>query len=114
MIPIPFRRSAVFINKLTAIANMQARLDTIVGVEKYKADVEVRRGQDIDRVYRYIEASARGGAVRVFDWEWTTPKTVRTLIFTDDDITSYLRSNGFSYEYNCIEWHHATEKKELK
>ena len=107
---IPFRRSAVYINKLREIANAQAGLQIQLRAEKYVADLELRRGADIERVYNYIERSARGGAVRVFDWEWSTPKKERDLIFRDLEIKNYLERNGFSYDYNCVEWYAAQDK----
>jgi hypothetical protein len=115
MASIPFRRSAVYINKLRDIANQKASLRLLVRDEKYVADFETRRAADIDCVYNYIENAANAGAVRVFDWEWSTPKKERDLIFRDDEIKSYLQSNGFSYDYNCVEWWQAKDRSnELK
>lgn len=108
--PIPVRRSAVYMNKLVAIANAQAHIQIIVDAEKYKYNFETTRGDDLSRVYSYIEQGARGGAVRVFDWD-STPKEVRALIFKDEEIKRYLMSNGFSYTDNAIEWYGATELK---
>ena len=96
-------------NKLRDITNTQANLAMLVRAEKYKEDIETRRAKDLERVYTLIERSARGGAVRIFDWEWSTPKVERDLLFRDDEIKNYLQSNGFSYSYNCIEWYAATE-----
>ncbi len=102
-----FRRSAVYMNKLREIANVQATLAMRVRTEKYKEGVETRRSKDLDRVYTFIEWSARGGAVRIFDWEWSTPKVERDLIFRDTELKNYLQNNGFSYVDNCIEWYAA-------
>lgn len=110
---IPFRRSAVYMNKLVSIANAQATLKLVTDAEQYKYELESRRGEDLTRVYSYIETSARKGAVRVFNWD-STPEEVRKLIFNDTDIKNYLTSNGFSYEYDSIEWHAATTTNELK
>jgi len=104
-----FRRSAVYMNKLRDITNTQANLAMLIRAEKYKEDIETRRSKDIERVYTLIERSARGGAVRIFDWEWSTPKVERDLLFRDDEIKNYLQNNGFSYSYNCIEWYAAAE-----
>jgi hypothetical protein len=112
MATIPFRRSAAYANRLVNIANQKAGLQLILSSEKYAAELESRRAEDIERVYNYIERAASGGAVRVFDWEWSTPKKERELIFKDDEIKSYLQRNGFSYDYNCVEWWHV--KEELK
>ena len=109
MVTIPFRRSAAYAKRLVNIANQKASLQLILGSEKYAAELESRRAEDIECVYNYIERAANGGAVRIFDWEWSTPKKERTLIFKDDEIKSYLRRNGFSYDYNCVEWWHADD-----
>jgi hypothetical protein len=109
----PFRRSAGFMNSLVKIAGQQSQLLRKVQAEKHDAALEIRRAADIDRVYNYIERAARGGAVRVFDWDWSTPQKERDLIFRDDEIKTYLQYNGFSYDYNCVEWWHA-KTDELK
>ena len=84
----------------------------VVGTEKHVASIESRRSEDIECVYKYIERSARVGAVRVFDWEWSTPSKIRELVFRDKEIKNYLQTNGFSYaENNCVEWYHATAKE---
>jgi hypothetical protein len=107
---IPFRRSALYMNKLVAIANAQAATQMIVDAEKYKYNFETTRAEDLARVYSYIERGARGGAVRIFNWD-STPKEVRELIFNDDGMKGYLTSNGFNYSDNAIEWYAATELK---
>jgi hypothetical protein len=106
----PFRRSAAYINKLRDIANAQASLKLLVGAEKHMASIETRRSEDIEYVYKYIEGSARVGAVRIFDWEWSTPSKIRELVFKDQEIKNYLERNGFSYADNCVEWYHASAK----
>ena len=105
-----FRRSAVYMNKLRDVASMQSILDMRVRDDELQKTFEMRRSEDLERVYTLIERSARGGAVRIFDWEWSTPKVERDLLFRDDEIKNYLQSNGFSYSYNCIEWYAAKEK----
>lgn len=111
-----FRHSAVYMNKLCSIANQKAGLQRIVGAEKYGAALVSRRAVDIESVYRYIEGSARVGAVCAFNWEWAMPKNVRDLIFNDTEIKHYLQCNGFSYENNnCIHWYGAHDRsQELK
>jgi hypothetical protein len=104
-----FRRSAVYINKLRELANVEAGLKMVVDAEKHMSSIESRRSEDIEHVYKYIEYGARGGAVRVFDWEWSTPPKIRELVFRDKEIKNYLQSNGFSYTDNCVEWFHAKE-----
>jgi hypothetical protein len=115
-----FRRSAYYINKLTTIANAKLSLDHIVKSEIKFSEIEKRRGEDIDLVYKYIERSALVGAVRIFDNDWMhkDPK-IRNLLFKDEEIKSYLMVNGFdyssSYSTPCIEWYGATKKEdELK
>ena len=97
-------------NKLRDVANMQSILNRRVLYDEVQRDIETRRSEDLERVYTLIERSARGGAVRIFDWEWSTPKVERDLLFRDDEIKNYLQNNGFSYDYNCIEWWAAKEK----
>lgn len=108
-----FRRSAAYMNALVKIANQKAGLENIVRVEKYKHELETRRAEDLNRVYKVLEASAKQGAVRIQNWE-LTPKDIRNLLFEDSEIKRYLQSNGFSYSNNAVEWYGAPLPEELK
>jgi hypothetical protein len=111
MMTAPLRRSAGFINKLTKQANAQATLVLARRADTFKATIEARRHADLEYVYKYLEGSARQGAVRVSNWEWSTPQKIRDLIFKDKEIRSYLESNGFMYDgERCVEWYHASTK----
>lgn len=110
--PVFFRRSAVYFKKLVDISGEQAKLQMIINAEKYKYELETRRGEDLARVYDYIERNARGGAVRVMNWG--TPALEKKLIFDDKEIKTYLMSNGFSYSDNSLEWWHAKEHQGMK
>lgn len=115
-----FRRSAYYINKLASISNAKLSLDHIVKSEIKFSEIEKRRGEDIDLVYKYIERSALVGAVRIFDNDLMHKDSkIRNLLFKDEEIKSYLMVNGFdyssSYSTPCIEWYGATKKEdELK
>ena len=114
-----FRRSAIYINKLTTIANIRAYLYNVARSEKVTDDFEKRRFEDVEIVYNYIERSANVGAVRIFDTCWSDRNThIRDLIFRDKEIKAFLIANGFhyssSYKDECVEWYQATSKDELK
>ncbi len=116
-----FRRSAIYINKLTTIANIRAYLNNVARSEKVTDNFEKRRLADIEIVYNYIEHSANVGAVRIFDTCWSDKNKnthIRDLIFRDKEIKAFLIANGFhyssSYKDECIEWYQATSKDELK
>lgn len=116
MTTVPFRRSAAYFNSLVKIANMRAHLDIRVREEIYKERFEIFRKKDIDTIFQYIEGSAAQGAVRVFNWEWTTPAPIRKLLFEDKDIQTFMVKNGFIYSDHpeCIEWWHAEESSRIK
>ena len=116
-----FRRSAIYMNKLTTIANIKAHLNIVKRSEKVTDKFEERRLSDIEIVYNYIERSANVGAVRIFDSYWSDRNEntyARDLIFRDKEIKAFLIANGFhyssSYKDECIEWYQATSKDELK
>lgn len=115
MTTVPFRRSAVYFNGLVKIANMRAHLNIRVREEKYKETFETVRKQDLDTVFKYIEGSATQGAVRVHNWEWSTPAPIRKLLFEDKEIQKYMVANGFIYldHPQSIEWWHAEESKAM-
>lgn len=109
----PLRRSAGYINKLSKQANAHALIALSARADTFKATIESRRHADLEHVYKYLEGSARQGAVRVSNWEWATPQKIRDLIFKDKEIRSYLESNGFTYDGDrCVEWYHASTKAE--
>jgi hypothetical protein len=129
MTNVPFRRSATYFNRLVKAANAKALMKICINEEnKSKFEVahkvdhgevlimnyelskfEVDRKVDLDAVFQYIEASAKQGAVRVINWEWSTPAHIRKLLFEDQEIQKYMRANGFLYSSgpDCIEWWHA-------
>ena len=108
-----FRRSAAYFNNLVKISNMKAGLSNRVREEIYKERIELLRRADLEIVYKYIERSANQGAVRVFNWEWSTPAPIRKLLFEDKEIQTYMQNNGFTYSDNpeCVEWWAAEEPK---
>lgn len=109
-----FRRSAAYFNSLVKIANTRAHLDIRVHKELNKERVEMMRAKDLDGLFKYIEMSANQGAVRIMNWEWTTPAQIRKLLFEDKEIQTYMQNNGFSYSDGpeCVEWWAAEEPKE--
>ena len=115
MASVPFRRSAVYMNNLVKIANARAGLANKVREEMYNAHFEHLRKKDLEVIFQYIESSAKQGAVRVMNWEWSTPSPVRKLLFEDKDIQNFMMKNGFSYSDHpeCIEWYNAEETKQL-
>lgn len=107
-----FRRCATYMNTLSKIANMEASIANRILDDKKNFEFEVRRKMDLEIVYKYIEESAKRGAVRVFDVERSTPVHIRKLLFEDEEIRGYLTKSGFMYTYDSIEWYHAEERDE--
>ena len=105
-----FRRSAIYMNNLVKIANMEATIANRIQDERKYFELEERRKLDLEIVYKHIEEHAKRGAVRVFNWEHATPAHIRKLLFEDQEIQKYLRKSGFMYTYNSIEWYHAEER----
>ena len=116
MTSVPFRRSAAYFNNLVKISNMRAKLDIRVREEITKQRFEASREKDLTEVYKYIENSAKQGAVRVMNWEWSTPAPIRKLLFEDKEIQRYMLKNGFVYSNSpeCVEWFHAETKEPLQ
>lgn len=103
--PPPFSRSAAYAKRLADIAQYKALLAHKLEEEERRSEKELRRKADIERAYALIEARANMGCVRIFSNDSSAP-WVRTLLFDDNEIKSYLMSNGFSYTDNTIEWCH--------
>lgn len=112
-----FYRTASYANRLTKAAAAQASIQLSQRSARAAAvlqEIESRRKADLDRVYYLIHRSAHGGGVRIFNWDWTTAKEDRHLLFEDKEIQKYLEGQGFSYTYNAIEWYHAPTNDELR
>lgn len=108
-----FRRSATYMNKLSAISNAQFALKQVINIETHKRDLEMRRAEDLNLVYAYIERRARVGEFRICRWN-TALKIEDELIFEDAEIKSYLMSNGFTYNGFIFEWRSSENTDEIK
>lgn len=108
MATVPFRRSASYFNSLVKIANMNAGLAIKVREEVYKNHFEATRKKDLEVLFQYIEGSAKQGAVRIMNWDGSTPAPIRKLLFEDKEMQLFMMNNGFVYSgKDCVEWYQA-------
>jgi hypothetical protein len=102
-----YTRSATFFKRLASASSESWYLQKITVGEKEHAEAIAKQATELNRIYRMIENSAKGGGIRIF-----LPS--KDPVWNNDIILYELTKNGFTYNTNSytdqgvIEWYAPT------
>ena len=93
-----YRKSAIYVKQLAEVASKIRLIEMRLTQELSNLEFEASRCEDLSRAYSIIETAAKKGHIRLF-------KNEQNKFIFNDDISSYLRRQGFSISYDKIEWY---------